>query len=97
MDIKVLNRGEAQKAMQEWINNYPELPAIDKSYVSIRSDIQEMNRQIRKDAESLDDAKYYIDAHLGLSLYEYLWYDHLLNWLYQFLLHLMMVQLYLLK
>ena len=73
MNIKVINRGEAQKAMEEWISGYPALPEIDKSYDAVRANIQEMNRKGRQEAEGLDDGKYYIDAHLGLSLYEYLW------------------------
>ena len=73
MDIKILNRGEAQKAMEDWVKGYPSLPAVDKSYESIRTNIQEMNKKVRSEAAELDDAKYYIDAHLGLMLYEYLW------------------------
>lgn len=52
---------------------HPALPEIDKSYDAVRANIQEMNRKVRQEAEGLDDGKYYIDAHLGLSLYEYLW------------------------
>ena len=73
MDIKVINRGEAQKAMEEWITGYPALPGIEKAYEPIRANIQEMNRRVRQAAEGLDDGKYFIDAHLGLALYEYLW------------------------
>lgn len=73
MDIKVLNRGDAQKAMEEWIASYPNLPAIDADYSAVRLNIQEMNRKVRNEAKDLSDAKYYIDAHMGLLLYEYLW------------------------
>ena len=73
MEFKVINRGEAQKAMEEWIAGYPVLPDIDKSYLPVRENIQEMNRRVRQEAEGLDDAKYYIDVHLGILLYEYLW------------------------
>ena len=77
MEMKTLNRGDSQKAMAEWIENYPTLPSVDDSYVSIRSDLQEMNRQVRQDAENNASGKrsdnYYIDAHMGLALYKYLW------------------------
>ena len=73
MDIKVLNRGDAQKAMEEWISLYPTLPSIDAGYSLMRSKIQEMNKTVRNEANDLSDAKYYIDVHLGLLLYEYLW------------------------
>lgn len=77
MEMKTLNRGDSQKAMAEWIENYPTLPSVDDSYVSIRNDLQEMNRQVRQDAENNASGKrsdnYYIDAHMGLALYKYLW------------------------
>ncbi len=77
MQIKTLNRGEAQKAMTEWINNFPDLPQVDDSYKSIRNDLQELNRNVRLDAQLNSSEKrsdyYYIDAHMGLALYEYLW------------------------
>ena len=73
MKIKTFNRGEAQKAMEDWIANYPNLPASDPEYVSIRNDIQEMNTRVRADVDQNGDPKYYVDAHLGLELYEYLW------------------------
>lgn len=77
MVIKTLNRGDSQKAMSEWVENYPALPHIDDSYVSIRNDLQEMNRKVRAEAEieasERRNDNYYIDAHMGLALYEYLW------------------------
>ncbi|MBQ9062141.1 MAG: hypothetical protein IJ121_04845 [Eubacterium sp.] len=73
MDFNVLNRGEAQKAMEEWIESYPALPLIDKKYDTVRNDIQEMNRKLRSDVAGGDDSKYYIDSHLGLELYKYFW------------------------
>lgn len=76
MKIKTLNRGEAQKAMNEWIVNYPELPPLDIELSSVRNDIQELNKKVRFDAENNANVKkfdYYIDAHFGLMLYEYLW------------------------
>ena len=73
MDIKTLNRGDAQKAMEEWVHSYPDLPPIDSSYNSVRSSIQELNRTVRNIVGNEFDDKYYIDAHLGLMLYEYLY------------------------
>ena len=73
MDIKRLSRGDAQKAMEEWIKSYPNLPEVDANYRAIREDIQNLNRKIRQDADEVQDSKYYIDAHLGLALYEYFW------------------------
>ena len=37
MKIKTFNRGEAQKAMEEWLLNYPSLPKIDKELVYLRN------------------------------------------------------------
>ena len=76
MEIKTLNRGESQKAMAEWVDNYPSLPVVEDSYISIRNDLQELNRQIRLNAESASEKRndyYYIDAHMGLAIYEYFW------------------------
>ena len=75
MEILTLNRGDSQKAMAEWIENYPNLPAIDASYIPIRKDLQEINKTVRLEAEAFSSEKryYYIDAHMGLELYKYLW------------------------
>ena len=76
MKIKVLNRGEAQKAMEDWVNAYPELPAIPNDYITLRDSIHNLNKRVRLEAEQLKDNKrsdYYIDSQLGLLLYEYLW------------------------
>lgn len=75
MKIKTFSRGEAQKAMEEWLADYPSLPVIDDDLLYIRNDIQELNSQVRMAASEQDGAKrndYYIDAGLGLKLYEYL-------------------------
>lgn len=75
MKIKTINRGEAQKAMEEWILNYPSLPTIDKELICLRTDIQDINRQVREAADKREDTKridYYIDSQFGLKLYEYL-------------------------
>ena len=74
MEIKTLNRGEAQKAMDEWIENYPELPSVDSGYASIRNDLQSINRKIRSDiAGTKRSDNYLTDAYMGLALYEYFW------------------------
>lgn len=73
MDFKTINRVDAQKAMSEWVSAYPALPEIEGDDAKLRADIQEMNRKVRKEAVSFDDDKYYIDAHFGLHLYNYLW------------------------
>ena len=77
MEIKTLNRGEAQKAMMEWVESYPALPSIDDSFIPIRNDLQILNQKVRQEAERVSTETkndlYYIDAHMGLALYEYLW------------------------
>ena len=73
MNIKTLNRGESQIAMDEWIGSFPDLPSIDEEWLSVRSQIQAINEQVRNEATSGSDQKYYIDVHVGLMLYEYLW------------------------
>lgn len=74
MNVKTLNRGEAQKAMEEWIEHYPVQPELDPEYEQMRIDLQICSEEIRKSVEGLDEkkAKYYIDYMFGLKLYEYL-------------------------
>lgn len=76
MKIETLNRGESQKAMEEWINNYPVLPDIKDDYLPLRDDIQNINKQVRQkmmNNPGIKKTDYYVDSHLGLALYEYLW------------------------
>lgn len=76
MKIETLNRGESQKAMDDWITNYPKLPGIKADYEALRENIQNLNKQVRQEVMNHPDIKrpdYYIDAHLGMALYEYLW------------------------
>ena len=42
MQIKVnkFTRGDAQTAMEEWLQNYPTLPTADRQYAEIRNNIQ---------------------------------------------------------
>ena len=76
MKIETLNRGDAQKAMEEWIMEYPSLPVVKDEYNSIREEIQRLNKKVRQEMSNNTGVKkpeYYIDAHFGLELYEYLW------------------------
>lgn len=74
MIIKTLNRSESQVAMKDWLANYPALPLVEGDYIKIRADIQSFYKKIKE--ECLNDiAKkdYYIDTHMGILLYDYLW------------------------
>lgn len=76
MKVRSYNRGEAQNAMNAWVASYPELPSIDSENIYLRNDIQELNKKVRSEATQREDSKrsdYYIDSHLGLELYDYLW------------------------
>ena len=55
MRIRTFNRGEAQKAMEEWILNYPSLPNIDSELMDFRNDIQNLNKQVRETAKKRED------------------------------------------
>ena len=46
MKIEKLNRGESEKAMSEWINNYPNLPIIGLDYAVIRSDLTKLFQSV---------------------------------------------------
>ena len=70
------NRGDAQKAMSDWMLGYPQLPSLDSEYLPVRENIQELNKRVRASAMKLQDPgrdDYYIDANLGLELYNYFW------------------------
>ena len=74
MIIKTLNRSEAQNAMKEWVLNYPSLPEVEGDYLKIRKDIQEFNQKVRSECpDTIAKKDYYIDAHIGILLYDYLW------------------------
>ena len=74
MIIKTLNRSEAQNAMKDWILKYPSLPEVEGDYLKIRKDIQEFNQKVRSECpDSIAKKDYYIDAHVGILLYDYLW------------------------
>ncbi len=75
ISVDKFSRGDAQTAMQEWIQNYPVLPEVKNEYVEIRTNIQRLNLQVRDEMVKVEEKKkdYYLDTHLGLELYDYLW------------------------
>lgn len=74
MIIKTLNRSEAENAMKDWLDNYPTLPKVEREYLKIREDIKAIADKVTQHCPT-DIAKkdYYIDVHIGILLYEYLW------------------------
>lgn len=75
MLIKTLTRGQAQEAMQNWINSFPILPEIDSDFSQLRMDLQSINNTVRKEISDNPDIKrtdYYLDYRFGLLLYDYL-------------------------
>lgn len=74
MKIQKLNRGEAEKAMQEWIANFPVLPTLNDEYTSIRNDITALFCSVTDAAaeRGFPMQDYYTDAQFGILLYMYL-------------------------
>ena len=74
MEIKKLNRGEAEKAMSEWIDTFPQLPPLDGAYAVLRNDLTTLFQSVMASAESkgFKPRDYYTDAQFGLLLYAYL-------------------------
>lgn len=74
MDIKKLNRGEAEKAMSEWLASFPLLPSLDGNYAVIRSDLTNLFQSVMKDSESkgFKPQDYFTDVQFGILLYLYL-------------------------
>lgn len=74
MDIKKLNRGEAEKAMSEWLGSFPQLPSLAGDYSVLRNDLTALFQSVLASAESkgLSPRDYYTDAQFGLLLYTYL-------------------------
>ena len=75
MIIKTLTRGQAQEAMQNWINNYPNLPVIDSDFEQLRADLQAINDTVRKERNNnpeYEKSYYYLDYRFGVLLYDYL-------------------------
>lgn len=73
MTIERLNRGEAEKAMSEWIENYPKLPQIALDYTNIRNDLSSYFEMVQKKACETDHRiqDYYTDTNFGILLYTY--------------------------
>ena len=75
MIIKTLTRGQAQEAMSEWVNNFPNLPAIDADFQQLRNDLQAINETVRNEIANKPDLKkedYYLEYRFGILLYDYL-------------------------
>lgn len=74
MEIKKLNRREAEKAMNEWIESYPQLPSVDGDYYVLRNDLTALFKSVLESTEEkgLKVHDYYIDAQFGLLLFMYL-------------------------
>lgn len=74
MNIKRLNRGEAEKAMSEWISSFPQLPALDNEYSVIRNDLNVLFKKVEDKVceNELKIDSYYTDAQFGMLLYTYL-------------------------
>lgn len=74
MIIKTLNRSESQIAMKDWLSNYPSMPHVEGDYLKIRADIQGFYKRVTEECPiDISKKDYYIDTHLGILLYDYLW------------------------
>lgn len=73
MKIEYLDRGKAKIAMDEWICNYPNVPAIENEYVQLRNDINSLFDSVEKDIEEAGKKiqDYNTDIKFALSLYKY--------------------------
>ena len=74
MKIEKLNRGDSEKAMSEWINNYPNLPVIAPDYTGVRSDLTKLFQSVLNSAneKGIKTQDYYTDSRFGILLYMYL-------------------------
>ena len=74
MEIKRLNRGEAEKAMSEWVASYPQLPSLEGDYAVLRNDLIDLFQSVLNDAEKKGrkSRDYNTDVQFGLLLYMYL-------------------------
>lgn len=74
MEIKKLNRGEAEKAMYEWQNSCPNLPVLDGDYAILRSDLTRLFRTVIEKAEENNQKtqSYYTDFQFGILLFMYM-------------------------
>lgn len=74
MEIKKLNRGEAEKAMSDWVESYPQLPSLDGEYAVLRSELTSLLLPVLNGAEESDRKArdYFVDVNCGIRLYMYL-------------------------
>lgn len=74
MEILRLNRGESEKAMEEWKNSYPQLPVLNKDYTTIRNDLAALFKTVldKAEKENLKIQDYNTDVQFGVLLYMYL-------------------------
>lgn len=74
MEIKRLNRGEAEKAMSEWNSSFPQLPVLDGEYSVLRNDLINLFDSVMNEvgSEGIKSREYYVDSHFGILLYKYL-------------------------
>lgn len=66
--MKTLKRQEAQKLMVEWIKDSSCLPEVDSFYLKMRTELQNVYKEVKK-KYSRD---YDIDIYFGIYLYNYL-------------------------
>ena len=74
MKIPPFTRSEAEKAMREWIESYPNLPVVDNDFIVLRNDLISLFKSVPdKIAEKgLKTTDYNTDVQFGLLLYIYL-------------------------
>ena len=74
MKIKTLNRCEAEKAMMEWLDNYPNQPALNNEYEVIRNDLTRLYKRVADEAaeNGLKIQDYNTDVKFGIFVYIYL-------------------------
>lgn len=74
MNVRFLNRSEAEKAMGDWLANYPQQPEISGEYAVIRNDLTLIYQSVRRKSEdeNVKSKEYFIDANFGMQLYCYL-------------------------
>lgn len=70
MEVKRLNPGDCLKAMNEWINMFPQLPAVEGEYSVIRNDLVNLFSSVKNEVGEQGD--YYVDEKFGIALYLYL-------------------------
>lgn len=74
MRIERLTRGEAEKAMMDWVEMCPQLPSVNTDYLILRNELKTIFQKVLDEVEEkgLKVRDYYTDAHFGIGLYTYL-------------------------